>query len=132
MDMDTRVYVINDLDVMLARMQARLIAQKMGFNPTDQSRISLAASEMARVLSWQACEPGEMTIANTKKNGHQGLQVWCTVPQEYLAVEPNSNGSVVMSVPYRSFLGACHLVDESTVDAQDDRLVRVTLITWLK
>jgi hypothetical protein len=132
MDMETRVYVINDLDVMLVRMQARLIAQKMGFNPTDQSRISLAASEMARVLSWQACEPGEMTIANTRKNGHQGLQLWCSVPQEYLAVEQNSNGSGDTSVPYRSFLGACRLVDESTLDPQDGQLVRVTLITWLK
>ena len=63
MDMETRVYVINDLDVMLARVQARQIAQKLGFNSADQARISLATSELARLLSWEAFQPGELTIA---------------------------------------------------------------------
>ena len=132
MDMETRVYVVNDLDVMLARVQARQIAQKLGFSSADQARISLATSELARMLSWEAYQPGELTIANIRNNGHQGLQVRCLVPQEYVAEEQHTNGSAEHSAPYRSFLGACHLVDESNLDPQDGQLVRVTLITWLK
>ena len=126
MDTETKVYINNDLDIALARMQARDVAKKMGFSTADQARISLAASELARVLSWESRGPSELTISNTNRNGHQGLQVVCIVQREYI-----SDQGAETSVPNKSFAGACRLVDESNVDVQDDKQALVTLIKWL-
>ena len=57
MDTETKIYVNNDLDIVMTRMQVRDMAKKMGFGTADQARISLAASELARVLSWGAMDP---------------------------------------------------------------------------
>ena len=127
MSTETRIYINNDLDIVMARMQARNVAKKMGFSTADQARISLAASELARVLSWAIREPGEMIISETTRNGHQGLQVVCLVQLEHISTE----GEAANAPPSRSFAGACKLVDESSVDVQNDQQARVTLIKWL-
>ena len=122
---ETKIYINNDLDIVMARMQAREAAKQMGFSNADQARISLAASELARVLSWKIREPGEIVISATTRNGHQGLQVVCLVQIEHISSEGDA------SPPSRSFAGACKLVDESSVDVQNDQQARVTLIKWL-
>lgn len=122
---ETRIYINNDLDVVTARMQAREAAKKMGFSTADQARISLAASELARVLSWKIREPGEIVISKTTRNGHYGLQVACLVQLEHISSKDQA------SPPGRSFAGACKLVDESSVDVQNNHQARVTLIKWL-
>ena len=132
MDAETKVYINNDLDIVMARMQARDLAKKMGFNTADQARFSLAASELARVLSWAPRKPGELVISNAARNGHQGLQVACLIQQEHISGDDNTNELSEVSVPRRSFVGACKLVDESSVDLQNDQQARVTLIKWLK
>jgi len=126
MDTETKVYINNDLDIALARMQARDLAKKMGFSTADQARISLAASELARVLSWTPQGPSELIISDTSRNGHQGLQVVCLVEREHISAQ-----GVDTSVPNKSFAGACRLVDESSVDVKDDKQALVTLIKWL-
>lgn len=130
MDTETKIYVNNDLDIVMTRMQVRDMAKKMGFGTADQARISLAASELARVLSWGVYEPSEMVISNAARNGHQGLKVVCLVQREYIPEgEATDEGD---RTPRRSFVGACRLVDESSVEIQDDWQARVTLIKWLK
>lgn len=126
MDTETKVYINNDLDIALARMQARELAKKMGFSTADQARISLAASELARVLSWTPQSPSELVISNTSRNGHQGLQVVCLVQREHISAQGEDT-----SVPNKSFAGACKLVDESSVDVKNDTQALVTLIKWL-
>ena len=126
MGTETKVYINNDLDIALARMQARDLAKKMGFSTADQARISLAASELARVLSWTPQGPSELIISDTSRNGHQGLQVVCLVEREHISAQ-----GVDTSVPNKSFAGACRLVDESSVDVKDDKQALVTLIKWL-
>ena len=133
MDTETKIYVNNDLDIVMTRMQVRDMAKKMGFGTADQARISLAASELARVLSWGVIHgPSEMVISNTARNGHQGLQVVCLVQREHIPEGEATNGVDTKPIPQRSFVGACKLVDESSIEIQDDWQARVTLIKWLK
>jgi serine/threonine-protein kinase RsbT len=125
MSTERRIYVNNDLDIAVARMQAREMAKEMGFSTVDQARISLAASELARVLSWNPHDPGEIVMSGADRNGHLGLQVDCVVDLETMGDPPNPQQN-------ESLAGACRLVDESIVEAQDDKYTRVTLIKWLK
>ena len=124
--MERKIYINNDLDVVAARMQARELAKQMGFRTADQARISLAASELAKVLSWNTDAPGEIIMSDTSQNGYQGFQVVCKVDLRHLSADDQSSG------PSRSLAGACQLVDESIVEEQDTKLALVTLIKWLK
>jgi serine/threonine-protein kinase RsbT len=126
MNTSTRIYINNDLDIVTARMQARQVAKDMGFTTTDQARISLAASELARLLSWSTSEASEIVISNAARNGHYGLQVNCLVQLEYIS------GKDEGAIPTRSFVGACQLVDESNVEVHDETRAMITLIKWLK
>ena len=128
----TRIYVNNDLDIILARMQTRSMAKEMGFNTADQARISLAASELAKIITWTRRGRNEIIISNTAKNGHRGLQVACLVQQKHIFREEGCVRANEEQLTYRSFLGACRLVDESTIEPQDDLQAQVTLIKWLK
>jgi serine/threonine-protein kinase RsbT len=132
MKMERRIYINNDLDIVTARMQARVIAKQMGFGTADQARISLAASELARVLSWNTDIPGEIIMSDTSQNGHKGLQVTCLVQLEYVSAKGKSNQAGGGTIPSRSLTGACQLVDESIVEEQGPKQALVTLIKWLK
>ncbi len=132
MNMERKIYVNNDLDIVMARMQARDVAKEMGFGTADQARISLAASELARVLCWNANGPGEIVMSIASKNGHEGLKVACLVNLEYVPTQDKENWANETSVVSRSLAGACQLVDESLVEEQGKEHARVTLTKWLK
>jgi serine/threonine-protein kinase RsbT len=128
MGTERRIYINNDLDIVVVRMQAREMAKQMGFGTADQARISLAASELARVLSWNTDNAGEIIMSDANQNGQHGLQVACVVNLELVstgdeAAAPQGN---------RSLAGASQLVDESIVEEQGDNQAQVTLIKWLK
>ena len=132
MNVQRKIYINNDLDVVTARMQAREMAKQLGFRTADQARISLAASELARVLSWNADSPGEMIMSDANQNGHQGMQVVCRVELKYLSPDNGAKELGEVSGPGRSLAGAFELVDESIVEEQSDEQALVTLIRWLK
>ena len=132
MGTERRIYINNDLDIVVVRMQAREMAKQMGFGTADQARISLAASELARVLSWKTDEPGEIVMADVSENGQHCLQVVCTVNLDQVSSKDEANLAQEASVSSRSFAGACQLVDESIVEEQDNNQARVTLKKWLK
>jgi anti-sigma regulatory factor (Ser/Thr protein kinase) len=122
MGTERRIYINNDLDIVVVRMQAREMAKQMGFGTADQARVSLAASELARVLSWKTDESGEIVMSDISENG-QHYQV---------SSKDETNLTQEASVSSRSFAGACQLVDESIVEEQDNNQARVTLKKWLK
>ncbi len=133
MGTERRIYINNDLDIVVVRMQARELAKQMGFGTADQARISLAASELARVLSWNTSQPGEIIMTDANQNGQHGLQVACLVSLEQI-----SSGGEARTTPDkttisgRSLAGACQLVDESIVEEHGNDQAQVTLIKWLK
>jgi serine/threonine-protein kinase RsbT len=126
MNITSKIPVSSDLDVVMARMEARKIAKELGFSTADQARISLAASELARVLSWNSDAPGEIVFSAASQNGHRGFQAICLVKREYIEDSPQAT-----AIPGRCLVGARQLVDESTVEALDDQKAQVTLIKWL-
>lgn len=132
MDTERRIYVNNDLDIVVARMQTREMAKEMGFKTADQARISLAASELARVVSWDNSNTGELILSDANQNGHTGLQVTSLVKLAYMPTGDKADWAKEASVPGRSLAGACQLVDESIVEEQDSKYARVILIKWLK
>lgn len=132
MDTATTIYINNDLDIVMVRMQARTIAKTMGFSTADQAYISMAASELARMLSHTRSKTAQMVISNNTKNGHQALQIVCFIRQEYIQEDDGVNGSSQISTLKQALLGACKLVDKSCIEMQDDQQVLVTLTKWLK
>jgi serine/threonine-protein kinase RsbT len=131
--MDNTIFISSDLDVVMARIEARKLAKQMGFNTADQARISLAASELARALSWNNEAPGEIVFSPTSQNGQQGIQVVCFVKREFIEVAPNGDLSPrqEISIPNRCLTGARQLVDESFVKEQGDQKAQLVLIKWL-
>lgn len=130
--MERKIYVNNDLDIVMARMQAREMAKQMGFGTADQARISLAASELARLLTWTVKQqPGEIVMVQASKNGHQGMQVSCLVsfqpgPEDLAATDQDDQ-----SRQQHSLAGARYLVDESLIEPHNGTQTRVTLTKWL-
>ena len=131
MSKERRIYVNNDLDVVVARMQARELAKQIGFGTADQARISLAASELARVLSWNMNQSGEMVLSAASKNGQTGIQIDCLVSNETAPLNGDS-GQEMTGGRFQSIAGARKLVDESIVEAQGTKYTRVALFKWLK
>jgi serine/threonine-protein kinase RsbT len=129
MNITSKIPVSSDLDVVMARMEARKIAKELGFNTADQARISLAASELARVLSWNSDAPGEIVFSAASQNGHRGFQAICLVKREYIEDPPTA--AATAPIPSRCLIGARQLVDESIVEELDDQRAQVTLIKWL-
>lgn len=131
--MNHTISISSDLDVVMARIEARKMAKQMGFNTADQARISLAASELARALSWNNEAPGELIFSITNQNGHQGIQVICRIREEYVAANNQNNPTEnqKFAIPARCLTGARQLVDESIIETQTDQQAQITLIKWL-
>jgi serine/threonine-protein kinase RsbT len=131
--MDNTIFISSDLDVVMARIEARKLAKQMGFNTADQARISLAASELARALSWNNEAPGEIIFSTANQNGQQGIRVVCLVKREYIEVVPHNDSAKPheISIPNRCLTGARQLVDESFIEEQGDQKAQLILIKWL-
>jgi serine/threonine-protein kinase RsbT len=139
MNKEVRIYINNDLDVVNARMQARQVARQMGFGTADQARISLAASELANVLSWNTGEPGELVLSEVHRDEKAGLQVMCTIDMATIPLnqeEGERSGPANTASPLygleqnQNLSSACRLVDESFIEAQNERYTRITLIKF--
>lgn len=69
-----RIPILTELDVILARQEGRSLAQRLGFSPVDQARITTAISELARNIVVYAGK-GEVTLAEVPgPAGKRGLE----------------------------------------------------------
>ena len=74
MSTDVATVAINDEeDVVYARQRARLIAELLGFDRTDQTRISTAVSEIAR-NAYQYGGGGEDTCVSAARGQHESME----------------------------------------------------------
>lgn len=132
MNAERRVYINNDLDIVTARMQAREIARQLGFGTADQARISLAASELARILAWTpGQQPREIVMSSATRNGHPGIQVACLICFDQSSGESEGNEAEELLKQNQGLEGARQLVDESFIEPQDNKYARITLVKWL-
>jgi len=132
MNAERKIYINNDLDIVTARMQAREMARQVGFGTADQARISLAASELARLLAWtQGLESRQIVMSSATRNGHPGIQVTCLICFDQISEDNETTEAEKLSKQSHSLEGARQLVDESFIEPQDNKFARVTLIKWL-
>ena len=74
MDSDTRVQIDDELDILRARQAARAIAAALGFDPTSQTLIATAISELARNILKYAGS-GEILLRSAARNGTRGITI---------------------------------------------------------
>jgi serine/threonine-protein kinase RsbT len=115
-----RIFINNEMDVAVARLQAREVAKELGFGTVDQARISLATSELARNMSAALLQRGEVRVSRLERDQRQGLLV------EYVQeVAPS-----VARVSLPDLVGVTHLVDECAIQHGANTGTLVTLIKW--
>ncbi len=68
------ISIRSDLDIIAARIAARDVARKLGFNAIDQARISTATSELTRNILLYARE-GSVTIREINLNNRHGIEL---------------------------------------------------------
>ena len=74
MDSDTRVQIDDESDILKARQTARAMAADLGFDPTSQTLIATAISELARNILKYA-HSGEILLRPAARNGALGITV---------------------------------------------------------
>lgn len=132
----TKVFINGESDVIAVRMQARQMAKQIGFGTVDQARISLAASELARLACATLNQSGEMVISDANQEGQQGMQVVCLVnmaPKIDQSQTDDTKTATILSEQLkfrRGLASVSRLVDESVLELGDDGLASVTLIKW--
>ncbi|MBX3059567.1 MAG: hypothetical protein KF770_24210 [Anaerolineae bacterium] len=125
-----RIVIKSDLDIVTARLRAREVAREMGFGTIDQARISLAASELARILSLKINTPGEILIAGVNTPEHVGIQVTSIDGSDEKLLD--ADGQATQEPLADSALtNAMALVDEGLVEQVGAKNIRVTLMKWL-
>ncbi len=129
----TKIPINSELDVIVARMQARQMARQIGFGTVDQARISLATSELARLACANSLYSGEIVMSDAEQNGQQGMRVICSVSvaeSSAEAVEAQPNWTVEDNNFRRGLASASRLVDESVVEMEESGQTKVTLFKW--
>jgi serine/threonine-protein kinase RsbT len=127
-----RIIINSDLDIVVARLRAREVAKEIGFGTIDQARISLAAGELARVLTRNMSAPGEIVISGIHTDGHLGIQVMSVSPKASGKQLPNAAvAESTLLTAENQLSSAMALVDESVVEDEGEQGTRITLMKWL-
>lgn len=124
-----RIVINSDLDIITARLRAREVARQIGFGTIDQARISLAASELARILTLKMKLPGEIVIAGVQTADHIGIQVTSIDSNDPQLAQTATQAQAVL--PDSALTNAISLVDEGFVEEVGGNNTRVTLMKWL-
>jgi hypothetical protein len=120
MDESQTIAVQTEFDIFMARMQVRKLARAIGFDITNQARIALATSSLARALRLGETHPGQVVIDCLGGGERSGLRVACTVVV-----------GADFEVGSRAFTDVRWLVDELAVEELSSNDLQVTLIKWV-
>jgi serine/threonine-protein kinase RsbT len=74
MNSETKVPIISDADIVVARQKGRELAVHLGFSPTDSTLIATAISELARNIVLYA-KHGEIIVAAVQNASRHGIAV---------------------------------------------------------
>lgn len=129
-NINKRIVIHNDLDIIIARLRAREVARELGFSTVDQARISLAAGELARVLAKNLAHQGEIVISGINDDEHLGIQVVCINPGRKTVDMPVPELEA-KNDPLQALSKVTSLVDEHIIENQGDQVTSVTLMKWL-
>lgn len=68
------IEIKNEADIIKARVRAKAVAEALGFNYMDQTRIATAVSELAR-NAYQHAGEGIMTMKPMNRQGRKGIEI---------------------------------------------------------
>ncbi|MFB3889672.1 MAG: anti-sigma regulatory factor [Candidatus Bathyarchaeia archaeon] len=69
-----RIEIKNEADIINARVRTKILAESLGFNYMDQTRIATAVSELAR-NALEHAGGGQLTIEEVNLQRKRGLQI---------------------------------------------------------
>ncbi|HSH24807.1 MAG TPA: anti-sigma regulatory factor [Massilibacterium sp.] len=133
MNQQSYVVVKNEWDIVAARQLGRDAAKKLGFGSVDQARITTAISELARNIYLYAYE-GEIHIEMIATGDKVGLKIISkdqgpgihdvrSVMQDGFS----SSGGLGAGLP-----GVKRLMDEFTIDSDEQSGTLITTVKWLR
>jgi serine/threonine-protein kinase RsbT len=128
-----RVVIDNDLDVVAARMEGRILAREMGFGIIDQARIATAISELARNAAIYA-HGGEIILGQIDLDGRVGLQIVCIDHGPGIEHLEELLRGLQGDLPElaRGLRGTQCLMDEFEIDSQVGVGTTVRVCKWLR
>jgi serine/threonine-protein kinase RsbT len=68
------IEVTGEADIVMARVKAKAVAEAMGFNYMDQTRIATAVSELAR-NAFQFAGKGKVRITTVNRQEKRGIEI---------------------------------------------------------
>lgn len=128
-----KVIAINqEPDVIVARQEGRSLAQKLGFSPVDQARITTAVSELARNIVVYGVK-GTVTVREvSKEDGRRGIEIQFDdegpgIPDVDTAMTQGftSGKGLGAGLP-----GSQRLMDEFVIDSTPERGTHITVRKW--
>jgi serine/threonine-protein kinase RsbT len=130
---DVRVAIRTDSDVVTARQEARAMGAGLGFSSTDLTLLATAISEIARNITTYAGE-GEVALRVLNDGGRQGIEVVATddgpgIADVDLAMQDGytTGNGLGLGLP-----GTRRLVDEFDLDTQPGSGTKVRLVKWTR
>lgn len=131
---ETRVAIVGEDGIIVARQTARELAKTLGFGMVDQSRIATAVSELARNVVRYAKGPGEMVVRQLEPStrGAVGLEIVVSDRGPGIAdiEEAMREGFTTGSGLGLGLPGARRLVDEMRIESAPGAGTVVTIRKW--
>lgn len=128
---EVRVPISGDSDLVVARAEARALADRLGFSRTDATLIATAISEIARNIVVHAGE-GEILMRAVYGDARHGLVVVARdagvgIGDVAAALDDGfaSRGGLGLGLP-----GARRLMDEFDLESERDKGTTITMTKW--
>jgi serine/threonine-protein kinase RsbT len=130
-DVEIRVTINSDQDIVLARQKGRALAAEFGFAAGDATLIATAISELARNIVSYA-RKGQITLKIVNSTSRQGLSIVASdegpgIPDISQAMRDgfSTSGSFGMGLP-----GVRRLMDEFEITSRPGKGTTVTVKKW--
>ena len=125
--------ILNDLDIVMARVEGRNLARSLGFGVIDQARVATAISELTRNIVLYAGK-GTVTLRPIETPQRRGLEIVCADSGPGIA-----DVALVMREGYSSrrglgmgLPGTRRLMDEFEIRSKPGQGTVITARKWLR
>nr|MDO8097640.1 anti-sigma regulatory factor [Candidatus Njordarchaeota archaeon] len=128
----TTVEITSEADIVVARVKAKAIAEAIGFNYMDQTRIATAVSELAR-NAFQYAGKGTVTITPVDSQEKRGIKIVVEdhgpgIKDIELALKGGYSTSRGLGM---GLLGSKKLMDEFDIKTKVGEGTTVTIRKWV-
>jgi len=130
-DVETRVPVSSDAEIVTARQKGRELAAQLGFSLSDQTIVATAISELARNIVLYA-KRGEILLRAAESGGRPGIVVVARddgpgIADVGLAMQPGYSSSGGLGL---GLSGVRRLMDEFEIETAVECGTTITVRKW--